>query len=199
MQAAGCSPAHPAALTAPPLSPGRAGLQLQCRWSLLGAQLEKRLCAVVCAACPPGNGPELGCRGSTRRRPELSPPRGEPRQVVPGARHVSQAGSAASSDAHSLLCPPRTRSSLQCGSTPTHYCKRYFHLSCETHNCWSLPVITPLRKQITLFTPFLLSKHQQPLCPFGDALQYHFVSLKSGYCHMLLLLFNLFLDNTFSP
>lgn len=63
-QAAGCSPAHPAALTAPPLSPERAGLQLQCPWSLLGAQLEKWLCAVVCAASPPGNGPKLGCKGA---------------------------------------------------------------------------------------------------------------------------------------
>lgn len=130
---------------------------------------------------------------------------GEPRQVILAARHVSQAGGPTSSDGHSLLCPLRAGSSLQCGSAPTHYCKRYFHLSHETHNCWSLPVLNPLIKSLLLPQrngvnfPSLLSKHQKPLFPFGDAWQYHFVSLKSGYCHMLFLPFNLFLDITFSP
>lgn len=72
---------------------------------------------------------QLGRRESTRRRPALSPNRAEPHQVIPAAGHISQASSAASSVGRSLPCPPRTRSSLQCGSVPTLYCKRYFQLS----------------------------------------------------------------------
>lgn len=81
----------------------------------------------------------------------------------------------------SLLCPPGAWGSLQRGSAPTHYCRRYFHRSHETHSCGSLPAINPVIKQITLLPqrnginfPSLLSKHQQPLFPSDDALRYQF-------------------------
>lgn len=47
--------------------------------------------------------------------------------------------------------------------------------------------------------PFLLSEHPQPLFPLGDASQCHSDFQKSGYCHLLFLLLELFPDMTSSP
>lgn len=103
--------------------------------------------------------------------------------------------------------PPLTPRSLQRGDAPAHYCKRNFHLPHKLHDCWSLPVsfthwynkslLLPPENGANL--PPLLPKHQEPLLPFGDVLQYHFVSLEAGYSFVMLLLFNLFLGIPFSP